>query len=91
MHLFAAALVTGALLSPPSRVVVLAFDGVDAGLVSTMMAAGRLPNLTSLAARGGFSPLTPPVPPQTPVSWSTFSRLDPGTQRLRFLTRDRAE
>ena len=94
MHFLAAALASAALLSsPPSRVVVLAFDGVDAGLVTTMMAAGRLPNLSALAARGGFSPLTPPVPPQTPVSWSSFSTgLDPGGHQIfDFLKRDPAD
>jgi predicted AlkP superfamily phosphohydrolase/phosphomutase len=90
VHFFAAALVTGALIAPPPRVVVLAFDGVDAGLVETMLSAGRLPNLAALAARGGFSPLTPPVPPQTPVSWTSFSTgLDPGGHQIfDFLKRD---
>ena len=76
--------------SPPRRIVVLAFDGVDAGIVQTMMAAGRLPNLTALKTRGGFSPLTPPVPPQTPVSWTSFSTgLDPGGHQIfDFLKRD---
>lgn len=93
MHLLAAALVTAAALtSPPSRVVVLAFDGVDAGVVETMLASGRLPNLAALKARGGFSPLTPPVPPQTPVSWTSFSTgLDPGGHQIfDFLKRDPA-
>ena len=47
--------------TPPSRVVVLAFDGVDAGIVQGMIAAGRLPNLAALAARGGYTPLTPQI------------------------------
>ena len=91
MHFVAAAIVAGALsTAPPSRVVVLAFDGVDAGLVETMLAAGRLPNLAALKARGGFSPLTPPVPPQTPVSWTSFATgLDPGGHQIfDFLKRD---
>jgi len=65
------------------RVVVLGFDGMDAGIVEQMMAAGRLPNLAALKARGGFSPLTPTVPAQTPVSWATFSTgLDPGGHEI---------
>ncbi|HEY3171717.1 MAG TPA: alkaline phosphatase family protein [Thermoanaerobaculia bacterium] len=91
MQLLAATLMTAALLPrPPSRVVVLAFDGVDAGLVETMMADGRLPNLAALKTRGGFSALTPPVPPQTPVSWTSFSTgLDPGGHQIfDFLKRD---
>jgi len=65
------------------RVVVLGFDGMDAGIVEQMMAAGRLPNLAALKARGGYSPLTPTVPAQTPVSWATFSTgLDPGGHEI---------
>jgi len=94
VHLLAAALATGALLAaPPSRLVVLAFDGVDAKLVEEMLAAGRLPNLAALRARGGYSPLTPPVPPQTPVSWTSFATgLDPGGHQIfDFLKRDPAD
>ncbi len=94
MHFLAAALTAGALLTtPPSRVVVLAFDGVDAGIVETMIAAGRLPNLAKLKERGGFTPLTPPVPPQTPVSWTSFSTgLDPGGHQIfDFLKRNPAD
>ncbi len=89
--LAATLLMAGAFLAgPPSRVVVLAFDGVDAGLVEKMMADGRLPSLAALKARGGFTPLTPPVPPQTPVSWTSFSTgLDPGGHQIfDFLKRD---
>ncbi len=91
----------GLLLAPPllaaepkpSRVVVLAFDGVDAGLVESMLAAGRLPNLAALGKRGGYSPIIPPVPPQTPVSWTSFSTgLDPGGHQIfDFLKRDPAD
>src|SRR5262249_15195591 len=74
------------------RVVILGFDGVDAAIVEKMMADGSLPNLAQLKARGGYSPLTPTVPAQTPVSWATFSTgLDPGgTQIFDFLKRDPA-
>ncbi|HVE65938.1 MAG TPA: alkaline phosphatase family protein, partial [Thermoanaerobaculia bacterium] len=95
MNLLAAAAVAGTLLAatPPSRVVVLAFDGVDAALVESMMGSGRLPNLAALAARGGYTPLTPPVPPQTPVSWTSFATgLDPGGHQIfDFLKRDPAD
>ena len=76
----------------PGRIVVLGFDGVDAGVVEGMLAAGRLPNLAALKARGAYSPLTPTVPAQTPVSWSTFSTgLDPGGHEIfDFLKRDPA-
>ena len=76
----------------PGRVVILGFDGVDSTIVEKMLADGRLPNLAQLKARGGYSPLTPTVPAQTPVSWATFSTgLDPGgTQIFDFLKRDPA-
>src|ERR1700694_2739480 len=77
----------------PARIVVLGFDGVDAQITQQMMAAGRLPNLAALKARGAYSPLTPTVPAQTPVSWATFSTgLDPGGHQIfDFLKRNPAD
>jgi len=74
----------------PGRVVILGFDGVDAAVVEEMLARGQLPNLAALKARGGYAPLTPTVPAQTPVSWATFSTgLDPGGHEIfDFLKRD---
>ena len=47
------------------------------------MAAGRLPNLAKLRQDGGYWPLLPTNPPQTPVSWSTFSTgLNPGRTEI---------
>lgn len=72
------------------RVVVIGFDGADAALTRRFMAEGRLPNLSALAEEGGFAPLLPTNPPQTPVSWSTFATgLDPGrTEIFDFLKRN---
>jgi predicted AlkP superfamily phosphohydrolase/phosphomutase len=72
------------------RVVILGFDGVDAGIVERQIAAGKLPNLAAVQKQGGFTPLLPPVPAQTPVSWASFSTgLDPGSTRIfDFLKRD---
>jgi predicted AlkP superfamily phosphohydrolase/phosphomutase len=74
----------------PPRVIVLGFDGADYTLVAKGIAEGRLPNLAALAAKGGFSALTPTIPAQTPVSWSTFSTgLSPGrTMIFDFLKRN---
>ena len=58
---------------PPGKTVVLGFDGADHKVVTRMLAEGKLPNLSKLAASGGFRPLLPTIPAQTPVSWSTFS------------------
>jgi len=83
---------TAAPASPPGRVVILGFDGVDATLVEQMLTAGQLPALSAVRERGGYSPLTPTVPAQTPVSWATFSTgLDPGGHEIfDFLKRDPA-
>jgi predicted AlkP superfamily phosphohydrolase/phosphomutase len=72
------------------KTIVLGFDGADHKLVTKLMAEGKLPNLSQLAALGGYSPLRPTIPAQTPVSWSTFSTgLSPGrTQIFDFLKRD---
>lgn len=76
----------------PARIVILGFDGVDSHIVEEMLAKGGLPNLAVLKARGGYAPLTPTVPAQTPVSWATFSTgLDPGGHEIfDFLKRDPA-
>ena len=54
------------------KVIVVGIDGMDPRLCRSMMAAGELPNLTRLAARGGFSELGTSIPPQSPVAWSNF-------------------
>lgn len=76
--------------APRGRVVVLGFDGADHRLTERFLAEGKLPNLAKLAQAGGFSPLRPTIPAQTPVSWSTFATgLSPGrTQIFDFLKRD---
>ncbi|HEY1434571.1 MAG TPA: alkaline phosphatase family protein [Thermoanaerobaculia bacterium] len=76
----------------PGRIVILGFDGVDAHIVEELLSRGELPNLAALKARGAYSPLTPTVPAQTPVSWATFSTgLDPGGHEIfDFLKRDPA-
>ncbi len=82
-----------ALADGKPRVVILGFDGVDAQIVEQMLAEGRLPNLAALKQRGGYSPLTPTVPAQTPVSWATFTTgLDPGGHEIfDFLKRNPAD
>ena len=54
------------------RVIILGFDGMDHALTAKLMSEGRLPNLSRVAERGSFSPLTTSVPPQSPVAWSNF-------------------
>jgi predicted AlkP superfamily phosphohydrolase/phosphomutase len=71
------------------KVVILGFDGADAGLVEEAMAEGRLPNLAKLRDQGTYSPLRSTNPPQTPVSWASFATgLNPGrTEIFDFLRR----
>ena len=73
----------------PPRVVVLGFDGADPKLVEQYMAEGKLPNLARLKAEGDYQRLATTNPPQTPVSWSTFSTgINPGrTEIFDFLKR----
>ena len=72
------------------RVIVLGFDGMDYALTRDLMARGRMPNFQRLAARGSFAPLGTPIPPQSPVAWSTFiTGLDPGVHGIfDFIHRD---
>jgi predicted AlkP superfamily phosphohydrolase/phosphomutase len=59
--------------TPKGRVIILGFDGVDPGIVQTMMDAGELENLSKLAKQGTFKPLGSSNPPQSPTAWSSFS------------------
>jgi predicted AlkP superfamily phosphohydrolase/phosphomutase len=71
-------------------VIVLGFDGMDYALTRQMMAEGRLPNLSKLAARGAFQPLGTSMPAQSPVAWSNFiTGLDAGGHGIfDFIHRD---
>jgi predicted AlkP superfamily phosphohydrolase/phosphomutase len=88
--MLALALTGGVAAAPSQKVIVLGFDGVDAGYTERWMNEGKLPNLARLRAEGTFRPLLPTTPAQTPVSWSTFSTgIDPGrTGIFDFLRRD---
>lgn len=72
------------------RLVILGFDGLDYGLTRDLMAKGRLPNLSRLAAEGMFAPLGTSLPAQSPVAWSTFiTGRDPGVHGVfDFVHRD---
>ena len=69
----------GTRASGKPTVIVLGFDGMDYELTKQMMAEGRLPNLSKLAALGTFQSLGTSMPPQSPVAWSNFiTGLDSG-------------
>jgi predicted AlkP superfamily phosphohydrolase/phosphomutase len=72
------------------RVIVLGFDGLDFSLTRDLMAQGRLPHFSKVAARGTFGALGTSTPPQSPVAWSSFiTGLDPGGHGIfDFIHRD---
>lgn len=72
------------------KVIILAFDGADVNLTGQWIQEGHLPHLAKLQKTGCFKPLVPPYPPQTPVSWASFSTgKNPGkTTIFDFLKRD---
>ena len=54
------------------HLLVIGIDGMDFRISSQLLAAGRLPNLSALAARGAWGPLQSTVPPVTPCAWTTL-------------------
>ena len=71
--------VAGAGAIAPARMVILGVDGMDPKVLAEFMRQGLTPNLSRLAATGGFVSLGTSIPPQSPVAWSTFiTGLDPG-------------
>ncbi len=74
------------------RLMVLAIDGMDYGLLKRFMAEGKMPNFQALAEEGDFVPLATTIPPQSPVAWSSFiTGLNPGhTGIFDFVHRDPA-
>lgn len=76
--------------SQRQRIFVLGCDGMDPVLAERLMDEGRLPNMARLRAKGGFSPLTTSMPPQSPVAWSNFiTGAGPGVHGIfDFLHRD---
>jgi len=72
------------------KVVVIGLDGFEPKIVEPMLAAGALPNLAKIRARGGFSRVQTTYPAQTPVAWSTFATgLNPGGHGIfDFIRRD---
>ncbi len=72
------------------RLIFVGFDGQDAAITESMMAAGELPNFSKLAAKGGYRRLRTTYPSLTPVAWSSFSTgTNPGRHNIfDFLDRD---
>ena len=72
------------------KVIVIGLDGLEPKIVEPMLASGELPNLSRIAAQGGYSRLQTTYPAQTPVAWSTFANgTNPGGHGIfDFLRRD---
>ncbi|MBN1336500.1 MAG: alkaline phosphatase family protein [Deltaproteobacteria bacterium] len=54
------------------KAIVLGIDGLDPGIVRTLVAQGRLPNFKKLTERGALLPLTTTMPALSPVAWASF-------------------
>jgi predicted AlkP superfamily phosphohydrolase/phosphomutase len=72
------------------RLIIVGFDGQDAGLTERFLAEGKLPNFQRLAERGCFHRLRTTHPSISPVAWSTFGTgVHPAKHRIfDFLDRD---
>ncbi len=72
------------------KVIVLGLDGFEPAIAEAMQQRGELPNLSRVAADGGYSRVQTTYPAQTPVAWSTFSTgTNPGGHGIfDFLSRD---
>ncbi len=55
------------------RVILLGMDGLDPGILSSLMKEGELPNFSGLSRRGGFTPLATSNPAQSPVAWASIA------------------
>ncbi|MEA2624867.1 MAG: hypothetical protein QOD06_912 [Candidatus Binatota bacterium] len=56
----------------PRRVILIGLDGLDPTLTERLMAEGKLPAFSALAAEGSFRRLATTHPPLSPVAWSSF-------------------
>jgi predicted AlkP superfamily phosphohydrolase/phosphomutase len=74
------------------KVIILGLDGLDPSITEALLAAGELPNLARIRARGGYARVGTTCPAQTPVAWSTVATgLNPGGHGIfDFLRRDPA-
>ena len=76
--------------SPIDRLVVLGLDGMEPTLAETLMAEGKLPNLSRLKKEGAYARLRTTTPAISPVAWSSFTTgSEPSKHNIfDFLSRD---
>jgi predicted AlkP superfamily phosphohydrolase/phosphomutase len=72
------------------KAIVIGLDGLEPGIVETMLERGELPNLARIRGTGGYSRLQTTYPAQTPVAWSSFvTGTNPGGHGIfDFICRD---
>jgi predicted AlkP superfamily phosphohydrolase/phosphomutase len=72
------------------KVIVIGLDGLDPGIVESMLGRGELPNLAKIRKSGTYSRLATTYPAQTPVAWSSFATgSNPGVHGIfDFISRD---
>jgi predicted AlkP superfamily phosphohydrolase/phosphomutase len=72
------------------KVIVIGLDGLEPGIVETMLDRGELPNLARIQAAGSYTRLKTTYPAQTPVAWSSFmTGTNPGGHGIfDFICRD---
>src|SRR4029450_9568128 len=72
------------------KLVILGFDGMDPHLLERWMNEGKLPHISALAKRGGFSPLQTTHSPESPTAWASFATgVNAGKHNIYdFLVRD---
>ena len=72
------------------KVIVIGLDGLEPGIVETMLGRGELPNLARIQAAGSYTRLKTTYPAQTPVAWSSFmTGTNPGRHGIfDFICRD---
>ncbi len=64
---------------PRRKVVVIASDGMDPRILEKLLKEGRMPNMQSVAERGGYAHLGTTIPAESPVAWSSFATgMNPG-------------
>ncbi len=86
--------------TPGRRTIILGLDGATWDVLDGLLAAGRLPHLAEIIARGVRTTCRSTVPPLSPVAWSTIAtgknpgkhgvfdwqRRDPASYRLEPVT-----
>jgi predicted AlkP superfamily phosphohydrolase/phosphomutase len=61
------------------KMIILGFDGMDPGILESLMDQGKLPAFRRLRSQGDYRRLRTSLPPQSPVAWSNFiTGMDPG-------------